>query len=212
MSRPRLLDLYCGAGGASMGYHRAGFDVVGVDRSPQPRYPFAFIEGDALTVLEAIGSEFDAIAASPPCQRYSAATKQHGRSDAHPDLVDPTRALLLQIGKPYVLENVPGAPLRNPILLCGSMFGLERLRRHRLFESNVVLLRMSCRHERQRDVVSVTGNAGGSSRRDGAARFATTDVWRELMGIHWMTGRELAEAIPPAYTEYIGKQLREALR
>lgn len=194
-----------------MGYSRAGFDVAGVDIRHQPRYPFDFIEGDALAYLARHGHEFDAIAASPPCQKYSVQTKQHRTGDAHPDLVAPTRDLLRVVGKPYVIENVPGAPLERPILLCGSMFGWTRLRRHRLFESNVALLQLECRHGIQRDVVSVTGNSGGSSKRDGGARFMDTDGWRELMGIDWMTGRELAEAIPPAYTEFIGKQLMEVV-
>jgi len=203
------MDLFCGAGGAAAGYARAGFDVVGVDIRPQPRYPFEFIRADALTVSL---RGFDVIHASPPCQRYSVNTKQHGTSLTHPDHVAGIRARLIAAGVPYVIENVPGAPLRAPILLCGSMFGWTRLRRHRLFESSVLLFQPSCRHEIQRDCVSVTGHAGGRSRRDGAARFADTDAWRQLMGIDWMTGAELAEAIPPAYTAYLGAQLRAAMQ
>lgn len=187
-----------------MGYHRAGFDVVGVDIRPQPRYPFAFVQADAIT-YPLVG--FDALHASPPCQRYSVNTKQHGTSDQHPDLVDVMRLRLVASGLVWTIENVPGAPLRNPVLICGSQFGWTRLRRHRIFESNLRLMAPPCNHSIQHDVISVAGNSGGSSRRDGAARFASTAVWRELMGIEWMTGRELAEAIPPAYTEFIGRQL-----
>ena len=211
MSKPRLLDLYCGAGGAGAGYARAGFEVLGVDLKRQPRYPFAFVQGDALAYLEAHGAEFAAIHASPPCQRYSVNTKQHGTMADHPDAVPEVRELLRALGRPYIIENVPGAPLESPIVLCGSMFGSTRLRRHRLFESNVVLLQPSCRHEIQHDCISVTGNAGGSSKRDGAARFGSVDTWREIMGIDWMTGKELAESIPPVYTEYLGRQILAAL-
>lgn len=203
-TRPKLLDLFCGAGGAAMGYHRAGFDVIGVDLHPQPRYPFAFVQADGTTYPF---DWCDVVHASPPCQKYSVQTKQHGTSGNHPDIVALIRGRLVESGLPWVIENVPGAPLLNPIVLCGSQFGWTRLRRHRLFESNIRLLARPCDHSIQHDVISVTGNSGGSSNRDGAARFGSTAVWRDLMGIDWMTGRELAEAIPPAYTEFIGRQL-----
>jgi len=191
-----------------MGYSRAGFEVVGVDIAPQPRYPFTFVQGDALAYLAEHGHEFDAIHASPPCQRFSTMTKRHGDAqvETHPDLVEPTRALLVQTGLPYVIENVPGAPLdASAITLCGSMFGL-RVRRHRLFESNLPMPQPECDHAGQGPVVGVYGHAGGSSKRDGKA-FSGTDTWREAMGIDWMVGRELAEAIPPAYSEYVGLRL-----
>lgn len=194
-----------------MGYHHAGFEVIGVDITPQPRYPFRFVQADALQPPFRL-SDFDAIHASPPCQRYSVNTRQHGTSAQHPDFVDLVRRQLIASGVTWVIENVPGSPLNNPIILCGSQFGWTRLRRHRLFESNVTLTANACNHTIQHDVISVTGNAGGSSKRDGAARFGSTSVWRELMGIDWMTGRELAEAIPPAYTEFIGYQLLAAIR
>lgn len=209
--KPRLLDLFCGAGGASMGYHRAGFEVVGVDVNPQPRYPFEFIQADAMTFpLEG----FDAIHASPPCQRYSTMTKKWGRSGEHPDLVAPVREALEDIGTPYVIENVPGAPLREPLMLCGSMFGLGaqgyQLRRHRNFETNsgTIWPPAMCSHQGQ--PLPVYGHAGGRSKRDGLT-FPGTDAWREGMGIDWMTGKELAESIPPAYTTFIGEQLMAAL-
>lgn len=206
----KVLDLFCGAGGASVGYHRAGFEVVGVDINPQPRYPFEFHQADAMTYpLEG----FDAIHASPPCQRYSSMTKKWGRESAHPDLVEPMRARLAALGIPYVIENVAGAPLLAPMMLCGSMFGLGaqgyQLQRHRLFESNVTMFApASCAHVGQ--PLPVYGHAGGRSKRDGL-KFPGTDAWREGMGIDWMTGKELAESIPPAYTEYVGRHLRRAL-
>lgn len=215
-SRPRLLDLFSGAGGAAAGYEQAGFEVVGVDLVEQPRFPYEFVQGDALEYLEAHGREFDVIHASPPCQRFSSITKMHGaeRVAAHPSLIGPTRELLLEIGVPYVIENVVGAraELRSPVLLCGSMYGLKagelHLRRHRLFESQLFLWPpASCAHLGQ--ALGVYGHAGGRSIRDGLS-FSGTDSWREGMGISWMTGAELAEAIPPAYTEWIGSQIRQA--
>ena len=138
--KPRLLDLFCGAGGAAMGYHRAGFEVVGVDIEPQPRYPFEFYQADALNVLTSIFTplDFDAIHASPPCQAYSWSARRWTEVE-RADLLAPTRELLRATGLPYVIENVPGAPMQNPIRLCGVMFGLEVIR-HRLFESNVAMV------------------------------------------------------------------------
>jgi DNA (cytosine-5)-methyltransferase 1 len=169
---------------------------------------------DAFDMLArlAAGTEppYDVVHASPPCQRYSVNTHQHKTHANHPDYIHDVRVALAGLGIPYVIENVPGAPLCHPITLCGSMFGQTRLRRHRLFESNVVLLQPSCRHDRLHACISVTGHAGGTSRRDGAERFGSTALWKEIMGIDWMIGRELAEAIPPAYTAYIGRQLIDA--
>lgn len=152
---------------------------------------------------------FDAIHASPPCQRYSTMTARHGkeRVESHPDLVEPTRQLLIESRLPYVIENVPQAPLVDPVTLCGSMFGLK-VRRHRNFETNFEVRQPECRHNEQGPVVGVYGHAGGTSKRDGLT-FGGVDTWREAMGIDWMVGDELAEAIPPAYTEYIGKALLE---
>ncbi len=203
----RLLDLFCGAGGAAMGYSRAGFDeIVGVDIKPQPRYPFHFVQGDALDFCRSFGAGFDAIHASPPCQHYSVNTKQHGTMAQHVDAVASTREVLASTMRPYIIENVVGAPLLNPVLLCGSMFGEPQLRRHRLFESNVCLMTMPCQHKSQRRCISVTGHAGGSSRRDGE-RFGSTETWKTIMGIDWMTGYELAQSIPPRYTLFLGRQL-----
>ena len=203
----RILDLFCCQGGASVGYARAGFEVVGVDVAPQPRYPFEFHRGDALEFLRAHGGEFDAVHASPPCQAFTNAQKI--RSNDHPDLVGPTRALLESLGRPYIIENVPGAPLVRPLVLCGAMFGL-RTYRHRLFESNVSLVapghpdhvarvtRMG-RPPRPGEFMHVVGN------------FSGADVAREVMGMPWASRDGLREAIPPAYTEYLGGQLKERL-
>ena len=229
MSRPRLLDLFCGAGGAAMGYHRAGFDVTGVDIKPQPHYPFSFILGDALEYVREHGKEYDAIHASPPCQAYCDLRKMWNRID-HPDLVAPTRAALDVTARHYVIENVPGAPLRASVMLCGTMFNLgcdgAELWRHRYFETNFSLtLTAPCQHYQHRKVigvygghgrdrrrvVGVYGSAGGSSARDGKQQFSTSER-RQAMGIDWMTGAELSQAIPPAYTEWIGKQLMKVVR
>lgn len=210
MRRPLLLDLFCGAGGAAMGYHRAGFEVVGVDINPQPHYPFEFHQMDALLLLDAMAGYphvlgfIDAIHASPPCQAYSWSAKRWNKPRA--DLVDATRARLEQTVFPWVIENVPGAPLRNPLLLCGQMFGLGVIR-HRLFETNWPLL-MAPGHPRHVGVVksgkavTVAGHGGDNAKGHGGRAQK-----RAAMGIDWMSDVELNEAIPPAYTEWIGRQL-----
>jgi DNA (cytosine-5)-methyltransferase 1 len=223
MTRPRLLDLFCGAGGAAMGYHRAGWDVTGIDHRPQPRYPFTFIQGDALRPPVDL-RYYDAIHASPPCQAYSVTRHIPGGRSDHPDLVAQTRAVLRASGRPYVIENVQGAPLeRGSVMLCGLMFEL-RVLRHRWFESSLLLLvpsHPSHRGERigQRGMVCVQGHGecGGGVYADGRRRryipadHRTMAAWSAGMGIQWMTRRELAQAIPPAYTEHIGRQLLAAL-
>jgi len=218
--RPRLLDLFCGAGGCSVGYRRAGFDVTGVDVKPHPDYPFPMIVGDAMSVLRCpdVLDAFDVVAASPPCPRYSTATPTDAREN-HPDLVGPVRELLRSWGGVYVIENVPGAPLVNPIRLCGSTFGLG-VRRHRLFETSPILaLQPACLHEQQPIVHGVYGDhadrPGGWLRPDGTSRgvkATSVEHAQELMGIDWMEcWEDLADAIPPAYTEYLGAQLIELL-
>lgn len=202
--RPRLLDLFCCAGGAGMGYHRAGFDVVGVDIAPQRHYPFAFHRRDAVEFLRIHGKRFDAIHASPPCQAFTNAQRIQGND--HPDLIEPTRELLLELGKPYVIENVVGAPLLDPVLLCGSMFDGLQTYRHRLFESNfdiqvpehpahVARLTKMGRTPIEGEFMHVVGNFSGVKKA------------RAAMGIDWMVRDELREAIPPAYTEFIGRQM-----
>jgi DNA (cytosine-5)-methyltransferase 1 len=230
----RLLDLFCKAGGAGMGYHRAGFEVVGVDIESQPRYPFEFIQDDALEYVRLHGHEFDAIHASPPCQRFTR-MKAMWNAKQHKDWLTPTRDALQALDNPWVMENVEGAPMDNPIVLCGSMFGLftnagAELRRHRLFEiSGFGMLVPPCNHfywsdsvigiygghgRDRRRTISVVGHSGnkGSRSRDRDSRGFNVEARREAMGIDWMTGEELSQAIPPAYTEYIGKQLIEAIK
>jgi DNA (cytosine-5)-methyltransferase 1 len=202
--RPRLLDLFCGAGGAGMGYWRAGWEVVGVDNQPQPRYPFEFHQADAMTFpLDG----FDAYHGSPPCERYSRATKTQQR-DNYPDLLAPTRQRLLATGKPFVLENVPRAPLRPDLKLCGCVAGLPELERERWFETWPQLfdLRPGCYHTAP--IVSVTGH--GRCRTMAPGTGLVVD-WRRVMGIDWMTRDELRKAIPPAYTVIVGELLMAAM-
>lgn len=209
MRKPKLLDLFCCAGGAGMGYHRAGFDVVGVDISPQPRYPFEFHQTDWLTFFQENREKFDVFHASPPCQGYSV-TKSLSRSKA-PKIIGEVRAALKTTGRPYVIENVYGAKrdMINPLRLRGNMFGLQ-VQRDRLFEVDPWLMAPP--------VIPIDGSTGshrGASRLSGGGyitvaghNFAVAEA-REAMDIDWMSGRELAQAIPPAYTEWIGRRLME---
>lgn len=211
MSRPRLLDLFCCEGGAATGYHQAGFDVVGVDIEPQPRYPFAFIQMDATTLDQRFLKTFDAIHASPPCQAHTDLAKQNKREYiCH---INKTREMLIASGLPYVIENVEGAPLLNPVMLCGTMFPGTRVIRHRLFESNFridskphgkhpLVYTMDKRKAHYGKLnewtspVQVTG--GGNCSKAAAA---------DAMGMPWATKHGLNEAIPPAYTRHIGGML-----
>jgi DNA (cytosine-5)-methyltransferase 1 len=206
--RPKLLDLFCGAGGCAMGYHRAGFDIVGVDIKPQPRYPFPMVVADALQPPFNL-RDFDVINASPPCQAYSR-SRNNGTNKFAPRLIDETRRILHDSGKPFVIENVEGCPLHFPVIICGSMFGLGAsgydLPRHRLFECSHLLLAPPCSHRRGK-TIGVYGNGTNSYHRNKMGRCLKESEKREAMGIDWMTRKELNQAIPPAYTEYIGKQL-----
>lgn len=213
--RLRLLDLFCKAGGASAGYARAGFEVVGVDIEPQPHYPFRFVQGDALEYVAAHGREYDAIAASPPCQAFTRAKHlrdAQGRTTQALDLIAPTRRALMAAGVPWVIENVEGAPLLEPVLLCGSMFGL-RVRRHRLFEvGGCFVLRPVCQHATAPRPVGVhSWGSWGHEIPAGGKLAESLDDARDAMGIAWMNRAELAQAIPPAYTDFIGRQLLSAL-
>lgn len=213
--KPRLLDLFCGAGGAARGYQNTGFHVTGIDIQPQPRYAGdVFIQADALDYLREHGQEYDAIHASPPCQRYSRITSMQLRNN-HPDLIRPVRELLVATRKPYVIENVPDARhlLINPIRLCGTSFGLH-IRRHRYFETGGFEFGLfqvpACVHD-ERKIVYLTGSTGNhksSFRR----RDFTLEEKKTASGIDWMTSKELDEAIPPAYTEFIGRQLVKVVR
>ena len=226
----RLLDLYCGAGGAAMGYHWAGFEeIVGVDIHPQPHYPFAFIQAEALEYVEPHGQEYDVIHASPPCQAYSALSVMHN-ARPHPMLIEPLRIALEATCMPWIIENVFGAPLRNPTMLCGSYFRLQAsngyaIKRHRYFESNALRFALlpPCHHSEK------TVGIYGAKARDIAQEkrhYSKPKVLRgapigivlpktvgfEAMQIDWMSMRELSQAIPPAYTQWIGAQILATLR
>lgn len=207
-----LLDVCCKAGGASAGYARAGFQIVGVDNEPQPRYPFEFYQADALQFIEDFGAGFDVIVGSPPCHDHTTLKSLSGKNGTG-WLLGAVREAMIRSGKPWVLENVPGAPMRADLVLCGEQFGLRTVR-HRWFESSIPLAGgTACKgkHRARTSTVkrrkcweagmniSVTGDVG-------------TYVGSKAMGIDWMTGDELSQAIPPAYTEHIGRQLLEALR
>lgn len=216
---PHLVDLCCSAGGATRGYQMAGWTVTGIDVEPQPNYiGDHFIYADVLELTPDDLAGFDAAAASPPCQRYSDLAKRNGNAHEHPDLIPQVRELLIASGLPYVIENVEGAPLIDPIMLCGTMFPELRVLRHRLFESNVALTasphkahplvftmdkRKAHYGTLDQDTAFVSVNGGGN---------CSVANKRAAMGITWgMTGRECNEAIPPAFTEHLGRQLLEAM-
>lgn len=234
MSRPLLLDLFCGAGGAAMGYHLAGFDVVGVDISPQPRYPFEFVRADALSILRGMldypnfngemwrPGYFAAIHASPPCRDHSALAHVQGEAGTG-WLLAATRDLLVQLGRPYVIENVEGADQPGALTLCGTEFGLNAvdqdgdlrwLKRHRQFESNVFLVGAGGCNCNGRRIGGVYGGGGGAprtqvtrgGRRRGGYQMGAAQA-RAILGVPWMNRDEAAQAIPPAYTQFIGEQL-----
>lgn len=219
---PKLLDLYCGAGGASVGYNRAGFDVVGVDINPQPRYPFEFIQADALEYLKRPEvREFDVIHASPPCQALTQMSARYrgrgGAADEHENLIALTRWAIMLTGMPYVLENVMGAAkhLHNPIVLAGGYFGL-RVYRPRFFESTFTIA-LPPGKPRVNDPVGVYGKNDGRVlfyRKHGPPQRNAKNLAdaQDAMGnVHWMEWRELVESIPPTYTEWIGSQILGAL-
>jgi DNA (cytosine-5)-methyltransferase 1 len=207
----KLLDLFCCGGGASKGYELAGFEVVGVDNQPQPKYRGTFIQADAIEYLIAHGHEYDVIHASPPCQKWSLASMQHRlKGKDYPDFISVTREYLIASGKPYVIENVPGAPLINPITLCGSMFsaangGQLRTYRHRLFESNLPLTAPKCHHKwpnakmgrpaKEWEFIHFVGH------------YTDAKIVREMLGLEWLSKKEIAQCVPPQYTEFIGRQI-----
>lgn len=208
----RILDLYCGAGGASTGYSQAGHDIVGVDLHPQPDYPYEFHQADAIDYLKQHGHEYDLIHASPPCQASSALTKGTNKGREYPQLIPSTRNALDQLEVPYIIENVQGSALRRDLTLCGEMFGLAVIR-HRYFETCLGYLIEPPRHLPHRGRVrgirhgeyfdgpylAVYGDGGYKG---------TVPEWQTAMGIHWTTVRKsIAEAIPPAYTKWIGERL-----
>ena len=205
----RLLDLFCGGGGASAGYVLAGFEVVGVDLVKKKSYPYEFYKADAIDILKdkEFIAGFDVIHASPPCQFYSITgnlMRAQGKTTSKPDLLAEVRKLLIETGKPYLIENVPGAPMTG-VTLCGSMFGLQ-VRRHRIFESNLPLVTLKCDHKTQGRPIGVYGSINDEIPKGG--RTAKTLLEGQLaMGIDWLGWGNLKESIPPAYTNYLGKQV-----
>lgn len=227
MTRPRLLDAFCGGGGGAVGYHRAGFDVVGIDIAPMPTYPYLdLIQGDALVWLRdrEFLADFDVLAASPPCKLYttmrarSNKVPEHLRTKYDDRLLAETRRLLIASGKPYVIENVVGAPVRSDLILCGSMFGLgvddAILKRHRLFESNVPMPAPPPDACSGRRVVGVYGTGGAWTRTapgGGGVKVSGPEAAAAL-GVDWTTSQDvLSQMIPPAYTEWIGRRVLEHL-
>jgi DNA (cytosine-5)-methyltransferase 1 len=221
-NKPKLLDLFCKAGGCSAGYHRAGFEVFGVDIEPQKNYPFPFFQGDAIEFIRLFGHLFDVCHCSPKCQGFSKTWHIHKRADQLVNQIPETRQALIETGKPYVIENVPGSPLMSALVLCGTMFEGLRVQRHRMFETWPFVLWqpprpcnhwgkvVNCRH-------TVNGKRVASSFEHGdfitvcGKGFKVADA-RVAMGIDWMTGNELSQAIPPAYTEFIGRELLKVMQ
>jgi len=206
----KLLDLYCGVGGASAGYAAAGFEVHGVDLKHGKRYPYIYLRANVLDVLQDDNfiQQFDVIHASPPCQTHS--ITQHlrnaqGKTTSKIDLIPQTRAALIASGKPYIIENVPGSPLINPVQLCGSSFNLK-VRRHRLFESNMPITGTGCNHKAQGRPIGVYGSLNDQIPNGGRTAVNITEA-RQAMGIDWAIWTELVEAIPPVYTDYLGAQI-----
>lgn len=221
--KPRLIDLFCCAGGAGMGYALAGFDVTGVDTVRHKRNPHPLIEADVFELdPEWISEHFDAVHASPPCQGYTSMRHAPGAKGA-PRLIERVRKLMQETGLPWIIENVEMAAkeMRNPVMFCGTMFGLgaqgHDLHRHRLFETSFPVEQMECRHTGSPVIGVYGGHARCRSERHGGRR--TKDTWdgghkaaaSEALGIDWMTLTEMSEAIPPAYSEFLGRQLRAAL-
>jgi len=223
MAGPKLLDLFCCAGGAGEGYRRAGFDVTGVDHKDQPNNPHRFVKGCAIDFLQENGQYYDVIHASPPCQKYSRSTAKFRREGyEYPDLIGPVRKLLIQSGKPYIIENVPGAPVRPDLKLSGLNFGL-RVFRERWFELGGGLLVLNPPKVKTQPGNTVDGNyisvVGKGGHNSGQAKRHEIKFWKGswkataayAMEIEWMTWAEMAQAIPPAYTEYIGNQIRSQI-
>lgn len=217
MSAPLLLDLYCGAGGAAKGYADAGFHVVGVDIEPQENYPYEFVCADALEFLQEHGHAFDVRHASPPCHDHTTLSSRSGK-DGTGGLLATTITALRSLGGPWVVENVVGADMPGSFILCGSMFGLgadcrdgkrRQLRRHRRFltDAPVTAPWWGCDHAGQ--PVGIYGTGGGGQMTRGYKSYPGEDS--QALGVDWMTRAEMAQAIPPAYTEWIGAQLMEAL-
>lgn len=210
MTRPLLVDLFCGEGGAAKGYHDAGFDILGVDKVRMPRYPYPFVQADIMKLTPAFFTEHRAAAihASPPCQFGTALRHAPRAKDSHRNLIPATRRLLTLTGLPYVIENVEGAPLVDPVMLCPMMFGRE-LYRHRLFEASFPIEQPG--HPQHVKPASKAGHWKPGTVMSIAGHIAPVAMGRELMDIDWTTREELAEAIPPYFTEHVGVQLLDMI-
>ena len=213
MTSGNVLDLFCGAGGASMGLHKAGFDVIGVDIAEQPEYPFDFIQSDATQYIDF--DDYDLIWASPPCQAYCYGSEK--AKNKHPKLIEVIRKLLLSINKPFIIENIPTAPIRKDLMLCGEMFGLKVIR-HRIFEINGFFVKQP-NHIKHKGTIAdgfyygvyTGGKCGcwGNNEKRKKVKVGSIKDWQTAMGINWITDKKmLAEAIPPAYSKYIGEQFK----
>lgn len=212
--KPRALDLFCGAGGASKGLADAGFEVFGVDLHPQPSYPFKLIQGDALSLCSAWVANFDFVWSSPPCQHSTAYNRRPNHVNSVANLIPETRALLKGAGRPFVIENVPGARahLVDPVMLCGSMFHGLDVQRHRYFECSFPVPQPKCDHSKWEPRFPPATN------RKNKRKTVEVGVWRipletqrQAMGIDWMHLKDLSQAIPPAYSEHIGRAALEAI-
>jgi len=207
----KLLDLYCCGGGAGHGYENAGYDVTGIDNEPQPKHRGKIIIADAIEYLKLHFQEYDIIHASPPCQKYSMSSMQFRKAGKeYVDLIEITRNELIKTGKPYIIENVPGAPLNNPIELCGAMFGM-RTYRHRLFESNMPI--KAPEHPKHKNPNAKMGRKAKEHEHiQYVGHFSGVKEVQEMTGLHWLGQYELAQSIPPQYTEYLGNQIRLFLK
>lgn len=206
MRKFRILDLFCGGGGASLGYEQAGLEVVGVDLNKQKNYRGEFIQSDAIEFLLENYKNFDFVHASPPCQKYSKSAMQWRKNGKeYPDLIEPTRAALISTGKPYIIENVTNAPLINPFLLCGAMFDIPTYR-HRLFESNLTFIVP----EHPKHIIKCT-KLGRKTKHgefiDYVGHFSGVLMVKQFTGLHWLNLTELAQSLPPQYTKFTGEQL-----
>ena len=207
----KILDLFCCGGGAGFGYELAGFDVTGVDIEPQPKHRGKFVLSDALEYVRNHFQEYDAVHASPPCQAWTKAAQQWRlKGKEYPDLIEATREELVKTGLPYVIENVPGSPLKNPFVLCGSMFGMKTYR-HRLFETNFLI------NVPVHPVHTAKSAKMGRKPKEGeflqyVGHFSGVPMAREITGLHWLGQYELAQSVPPQYTRFIGQQLIDQLR
>lgn len=210
LAKPKLLEVYCSAGGSSVGYQRAGWEVDGVDIMPQRHFPFRFFKADAVEFIYEHGHRYDAIVGGPVCKRYSKTWRIQTLD--HPTQIPATRAAMVASGKPYIIENVEDAlpELLTPMLLCGQDFGLHTYR-HRLFESNVRLVRPGSHAPHIKPTVKMGRALRPGDYYHAVGNFSSVEIIRADMGVEWMNRQEIAQCIPPSYTQYLGTQLKASL-